>query len=119
MKGATKLVMFLDNLPAINFRKVLEAGLIPFAKFSLVLVRYSCLFAESFALLHSFQAIFSFSEAVRGYIMNVSNLIVAITTEENMNGNFHTYFHYHSYWTMTESGMGNMRITDNYLFSGN
>jgi len=96
MKGATKIVMFLDNLPAINFRKVLEAGLIPFAKFSLVLVRYSC----PFALLHSFQAIFSFSEAVRGYFMNVSNLIVPITTE-NMNGNFHTYFHYHSYWTMT------------------
>ena len=32
MKGATKLVMFTENLNAIRFAKVLEAGLIPFVR---------------------------------------------------------------------------------------
>ena len=32
MKGATKLVMFTENLTAVHFAKVLEAGLTPFVR---------------------------------------------------------------------------------------
>ena len=42
MKGATKLVMFTENLTAINFGKVLETGLIPFVR-------------DKFPLQHKFQ----------------------------------------------------------------
>ena len=34
MKGATKLVMFMENLTAIHFAKILKAGLIPFVRLS-------------------------------------------------------------------------------------
>ena len=32
MKGATPLIMFTENLTAVRFAKILEAGLIPFVR---------------------------------------------------------------------------------------